>query len=946
MKILCIELKNLNSLYGAHKIDLEGELGDVPLFLIRGPTGAGKSTIMDAVALALFGVTPRLIQGRGKDEEDPRLIMSRGEWQASARVEVRLGRVGAEQRYRATWQCHRSRKKPDGNLQEARRILERWDLVESEWEQLISSTKRKDFEPVFNEALEGLNVQDFQRMILLAQGEFAAFLRADEAERGAILERLTSTERFRDIGQRANRRRQESFKRLEGITAELHGLELLSAEDEAQVAADLVEARTEEAARLAEFKQVRRWSDWRREQAKLKNLAAEAEAKLPELEEKKAGLEGRQGELTGETGAAHDQMMGARAEHAELEPEITAARQVKDRLGLGLEELERANKEQVKAARSAHQKERAAQGLEETDLTPGEIQERRLVLRDEGEALQKAARLLEREAELLDKQRVSQEQSCQAEEKLASAAEEITARDEALAGLQKQEATLEGQLKEAGWVRRLTEERSQLEVGAECPLCGSTEHPLLDSGGLEKVEERWHTLQQEKEALAQAVVRTNRERSALMEARGGATRDLDTSRKSLQDIATRLKELPGELAGHLELLGLQGRDGAALAARKDTYEATLSTLDKQSRAAAAYLELRVARDALVAADAELEKRKQTVAQTREQGAKVLGGRDPDQVDAALKGKIKAAELAWKALDKALTEGGLSLARVKTALEETGAQLVKLRRELDLAWVRLKEDLATLYDAECDAAGDAEGGADPDALRQAFPDVTLPQQLAALEEQARALSARVGELRGKLEEQERRKAKSLALAAKVQDAEQEHQLWLRLHKLIGERFGEAFRRFAQTLNLAELVGKANAHLARLSERYTLVAARDREGEPLLAFQVRDMYQAGEPRGLNTLSGGETFLVSLALALALADYGSARLPVETLLLDEGFGTLDGETLQVAMSALRNLNARGTQVGIISHVEALREAIPACVEVQKLGGGRSSVTVRPEG
>ena len=79
MRILRIELKNLNSLYGDHTVDLAGELGEVPLFLVRGPTGAGKSTIMDAVALALYGVTPRLARGKGKAEEAPRLIMSRGE---------------------------------------------------------------------------------------------------------------------------------------------------------------------------------------------------------------------------------------------------------------------------------------------------------------------------------------------------------------------------------------------------------------------------------------------------------------------------------------------------------------------------------------------------------------------------------------------------------------------------------------------------------------------------------------------------------------------------------------------------------------------------------------------------------------------------------------------------------------------------------------------------
>ncbi len=219
-------------------------------------------------------------------------------------------------------------------------------------------------------------------------------------------------------------------------------------------------------------------------------------------------------------------------------------------------------------------------------------------------------------------------------------------------------------------------------------------------------------------------------------------------------------------------------------------------------------------------------------------------------------------------------------------------------------------------------------------------------MGALEAEARRLAVQAGELNALLREQQKKQAEQVELARQVESAEQEHLLWARLHRLIGTDNGEAFKRYAQTLNLGELLGKANAHLKRLEPRYVLVPDRDKEtGEPRLAFSVMDMYQAGEPRGLNTLSGGETFLVSLAMALALADYGSARMPVETLLLDEGFGTLDGETLQMAMNALRNLNARGTQVGIISHVEALKEVIPACVVVEKLGRGRSRVVVDPQ-
>ena len=932
MRILRIELKNLNSLYGEHTVDLAGELGEVPLFLIRGPTGAGKSTIMDAVALSLFGVTPRLPRGVGKSDEDPRLIMSRGEWQAAARVEVILGQVGAEQRYRATWECNRARKKADGNLQSPKRVLERWDATVGDWELLVSSAKEKEWKDPFNEALENLTVKDFQRMILLAQGEFAAFLKAGEDERGAIMERLTDTDQFKKVGQRVNRRRQQAWGRLEKISAELKGLELLSPEEEAQVKADLAVAQAEEAARLKVFKRARRWADWRAEQARLKKLAGDAEGKLPGLEERRIELEVLLTTLTASEKDARATLEAARDALGEKEPEIKEARRLKERLAGAAKELTRTEKEQKTAAVLVETRARAAEGLEETDLTPEQIQARRQELRQAGLALGEAARLVAEQARLAGEVTADEEKIRKAGERLTDATTRLKELEQVGEAAREAERSTGVKLEAVGWIRKLASERERLEEGEPCPLCGSTEHPLMGEGEQEEVERTWRELQREQAEQEAASKKREGAAGALKEGRAADNRELDTARDSLSKAKAALDRIPAELAQHLTVLTpeLAGE----LTLRKEAHRSAQDELDILDRAARAYRELASAREALSKLERNLAERGEEVATIREQAAKVLGGQDPDQVEAALKGKISAAERVWAELDGELKRTGVELAKVKSRMEELGAQLVQLKEELTRAWERLGEDLAQL------------GNADPDDLRAAYPDETLRDQVLELEEQARTLSKLTGELRGKLEEQSRRRKKSEDLARKKDEAEQRHQVWLRLHKLVGERNGDAFRRFAQTLNLAELVGKANAHLIRLSDRYRLMAARDADGEPLLAFQVRDLYQAGEPRGLTTLSGGETFLISLALALALADYGSARMPVETLLLDEGFGTLDRETLQVAMNALRSLNAQGTQVGIISHVEALHEAIPACVEVKKLGGGRSSVEVKPEG
>jgi exonuclease SbcC len=181
--------------------------------------------------------------------------------------------------------------------------------------------------------------------------------------------------------------------------------------------------------------------------------------------------------------------------------------------------------------------------------------------------------------------------------------------------------------------------------------------------------------------------------------------------------------------------------------------------------------------------------------------------------------------------------------------------------------------------------------------------------------------------------------------KLKVAQKEGAVWIRLSELIGKRGGDAFRDFAQALNLNRLVLKANVHLKHLSNRYRLDQLKI-DGFPTLDFAIIDGYQVGEPRSPRGLSGGERFLVSLALALGLSDLRSHSLPMETLLLDEGFGTLDPETLETALSALERLQGDGRQVGVISHVAGLKERILAQVHIVDDGPGRARISVQRSG
>ncbi|MDQ7984259.1 AAA family ATPase [Pseudomonas sp. G34] len=217
---------------------------------------------------------------------------------------------------------------------------------------------------------------------------------------------------------------------------------------------------------------------------------------------------------------------------------------------------------------------------------------------------------------------------------------------------------------------------------------------------------------------------------------------------------------------------------------------------------------------------------------------------------------------------------------------------------------------------------------------------LDEQLQNLQASLKQLGQRQGEIRGQLQGDDQRRRNQQALFEAIAAQQVEYDSWQQLNSLIGSADGARYRRFAQGLTLGHLVHLANGQLQRLHGRYQL--ARKSLGE--LELEVIDTWQGDVARDTRTLSGGESFLVSLALALALSDLVSHKTRIDSLFLDEGFGTLDGETLEVALDALDNLNASGKMIGVISHVEALKERVAVQLKVNKgVGMGYSTLEKR---
>ncbi|MFB6351030.1 MAG: AAA family ATPase, partial [Bradymonadaceae bacterium] len=286
MKFHRIGIENLNSLYGAHAIDFDADLEEAPLYLIMGPTGSGKTTILDAICLALFGTTPRLREISSRAERGAK-ILSHGRGEAGAQVVFSVIRDGARVYYEATWAFHLAHQKPGGAPQTPSRQLRRREADEEDWELLTNSEVQKEYDPEFDEALGGLELDDFLRSVLLAQGEFAAFLDADEGEKAEILERLTDTDRYKELGRLTADRWREVRDEVERQE------EILESRDEVpeEELDELDEAIAELTSEIEELKEAiaadEAKRDWLKKREDLATNLEEAHGELEEAEQRR-----------------------------------------------------------------------------------------------------------------------------------------------------------------------------------------------------------------------------------------------------------------------------------------------------------------------------------------------------------------------------------------------------------------------------------------------------------------------------------------------------------------------------------------------------------------------------------------------------------------------------------------------------------------------------------
>jgi exonuclease SbcC len=420
--------------------------------------------------------------------------------------------------------------------------------------------------------------------------------------------------------------------------------------------------------------------------------------------------------------------------------------------------------------------------------------------------------------------------------------------------------------------------------------------------------------------------------AALHERVAQALRQRDASRHEFERIDAELRERREERAALFEgrkALEVEQALGAAVAAAR---QSVASCQAASLQAAQQEAHVRAAQAQALGRIADLQAASADAAARLAQWIEDFAGSDPE---------LEAVENEQQ-LASLLAVGAARIAQERDALLELdnrarqAAAVLAERREQRLQQERQQAALpplaAPVADADADAA-EPEVPADADALARLLDSVQAERR--AVHETAAGLAVRI-------REDEQRRERARAMMAEIERQRAIEDRWAKLAELIGSADGKKFRNYAQQFTLDVLLGYANIHLAQLARRYRLERVFSQAG-PSLALMVRDQDMGGEIRSVNSLSGGESFLVSLALALGLASLSSNRVKVESLFIDEGFGSLDSDTLGVAMDALDALQSLGRKVGVISHVQEMTERISTKVLVRPAGGGSSAITVQ---
>ena len=1023
MKILAIKGNNLASLEGEFVIDFTVEpLCSAGIFAITGSTGAGKSTLLDALCLALFDCTPRMnkakennvsvmdVADRGIAQNDSRSILRRGTAEGYSEVDF-IALTGEV--FRSRWTVRRSRGKVDGSLQKVEMTLT--NLTSGVEQQ---GTKTELLSHISK--LIGLSFEQFNRSVLLAQGDFATFLKARQTDKAEILEKLTGTE----IYSRISASIYECTKRAEGeyklLQERIKGIELLTEEQLQQLSAEKEELQVRlsvskkkeetlsgklkwleeegrlntgciqaeetlsvvrkeiEAARpryelLFRIEQAQDIRDVYMEQRNARQQTTAGRSRLNEIQvaiQKNAAL---QTSATAQWEAAQKAQTEFKAYLLQQEPQLDKARALDVQLAENRKQLVESRKEVALALQA---KDNLHQSICRTEKEISLLAEKQNILQTWFERYTAYSQLIpvvELITSLLSNLEIAKTQTLSNQQLLEKVRNANEMEEQRLKSVQ-QEAERLNRLLPAEVLLL----RAQLEEGKPCPVCGSLHHPMREQINVQSLQEE--ELNRAKEQVAKEMEQLKNTLNARQLEMARLSTLIENYTVQSEDILKKVETCVSIIPTWKDLL-----EQGTLKRYVQQFGRQWNTrLQEQTEIKEALTSKSAQRDSLKNEEAnairlyEEKKQKEEKQQTELEErtclrASLLNGELTEKVVAnnvkrqkeleqqqekamnlhhsltvqaeSYKGQIAQLEKELVRLIAVLQQDELKINEWLTLQKETYAELEQLLSK-DKNWILAeKQALNALKEKETVfQAVLSERRQKKEEHQQAplKPDITesresLAETLTACTAAKEAETGRLAQIEVTIQNHIKGKERIAGIKKELEEKTSIYENWAKLNELFGSQTGTKFKEIAQGYTLDVLLLYANRHLQDLAPRYELQRIPD-----TLALQIVDLDMMGEVRSVHSLSGGESFLVSLALALGLSSLSSNRMNVESLFIDEGFGSLDMDTLRIAMDALERLQMQGRKIGVISHVAEMTERIPAQVQVVKTGSGRSKVQV----
>ncbi|MBK8818003.1 MAG: AAA family ATPase [Saprospiraceae bacterium] len=996
MKITKIAIKNIHSLKGFHIVNFEEEpLLSAGLFAIIGPTGAGKSTLLDVITLALFNKIPRIGSFSTPEMEKIGSVVTHNTDDALAEIEY----VIFKKKYRSTWKIQKNSK---GNWKD-------YEMeVASLPDNILIETKKSEV-PKVNEQMIGLNYEQFRKSILLAQGEFAQFLKSDQNERAKLLMEITGSQIYQEIGKAAFEKYKEKQIESEKLENTLLSIPKLTPDEVTEL--KNFQLKTEEKIKVLN------------DNIADKSNKAEYIQKMVSLTNQKTVLEGKWKILIAQKDSLQPEYIKLQ-KHTSLIPfqnEIISFNEISNLNRIWKEKKETQEQNKINTNKQFENIANILKKISGKEIT---VENAHIILQNIEREYNETLQILEKTQkegtetkETLQKNLncIIQNNKTEIEElilesgqkpailskellkfeatdsfdldKLKSAFEEdksllsgLTLKREKIIsllkieknlneieiGIHQQKAVLESgieknislpiviqnlsekiqvleQDKEKKWkITELKTLREQLQPEEECPLCGSTSHPFCDNirildytkDNLEldelkmelqlklqlqrqwkEEEQRWlgmiHSNEQQVQKISQELNNGMQDLAIpiLQDGFEDVQLKISSTQTHMEDVEKSIQKIYIKNSLLLQLQILQLRE--QYIELKNKLEKTVKETDAPSFFSGLRETLEIVKSEMIKCVSLLDEILRNVNET---DTKVL-----------IKEKellFKVQKLGYESIENALinildTEAFNKINEKVQKVEKQEIELNSLLKEIDNQLSAMKNSELIFDPLKYDLI--------LDELNQfkTERDLLLTQKGQYQHRMA------VNDHNIKLWSQTNKELTAL---------KSQHEVWELLNDLIGDREGKKYSKFAQNLTLQHVIKYANQRLEKLTDRYRLDYTEIKED-----LFIIDLYQANVKRSVKTLSGGESFLVSLSMALALSDMASNKVRIESLFIDEGFGTLDQETLDIAMETMEKLQSESNRtIGIISHVESLKERIITQIRLHKSASGYSTFKV----